>query len=129
MPKIEWNESFSVGVAEIDEQHRRWIELINKLHDAIMDKKISSETTDRILSEMVDYTGFHFAFEEDYMKKINYPDLKKHHYQHEFFTKNLIGKLEEERAGGLVLSSEVMRMMMNWLQDHILEEDRKYSPE
>jgi hemerythrin-like metal-binding protein len=94
-----------------------------------MDKKISSETTDRILSEMVDYTGFHFAFEEDYMKKINYPDLKKHHYQHEFFTKNLIGKLEEERAGGLVLSSEVMRMMMNWLQDHILQEDMKYSPE
>ena len=129
MPRLEWNESFSVNVSEIDEQHHRWIDLINKLHDAIMDKKISSKTTDKILSEMIDYTHFHFTFEEEYMKKINYPDLQKHHYQHEFFTKNIIGKLQEERAGGLVLSSEVMRMMMNWLQEHILQEDMKYGPE
>ena len=62
MPRIEWSESFSVGVAEIDEQHRRWVELINKLHDAIMDKKVSPEMTDKILSEMIDYSHFHFAF-------------------------------------------------------------------
>ena len=129
MSKIEWNESFSVKVPEIDEQHHRWIDLINKLHDAIMDKKISPRSIDKILSEMIDYTGFHFTFEEDYLKKINYPDLKKHHYQHEYFTKNLLGKLQEERAGGLVLSTEVMKMLMGWLQDHILEEDIKYSPE
>lgn len=129
MPRIEWNESFSVGVAEIDEQHRRWIDLINKLHDAIMDKKISPEMTDKILREMIDYAHFHFAFEEEHLQKISYPDLKKHRYQHEFFKKNLLGKLQEERAGKLVMNTEVMKMLMNWLQDHILEEDMKYRPE
>ncbi len=129
MPKIEWNESFSVGVAEIDEQHRRWIELINKLHDALMGKKVSSGMTDKILSEMIDYTHFHFAFEEEYLQKINYADLKKHRYQHEFFKKNLLGKLQEERAGKLVLNTEVMKMLVHWLQDHILQEDMKYRPE
>ena len=128
MPRLEWNDSFSVKVPEIDEQHHRWIDLINKLHDAIMDKNISHRMTDKILSEMIDYTGFHFAFEEDYMKKTNYPDLKKHHYQHEFFTKNIVKKLQEERAGGLVMNTEVMKLMINWLQDHILHEDMKYGP-
>lgn len=128
MPRIGWDDSFSVGVEEIDEQHRRWIEIINELHDSIMDRTVSVKTTDRILCAMIDYAHFHFAFEEDYLKKINYPDLKKHHYQHEFFTKNLVAKLQEERAGGLVMNTEVMRILMNWLQEHIQEEDMKYSP-
>ena len=77
MSKIEWDDFFSVGVMEIDEQHRRWIEIINKLHDSIMDKTVSVNT-DRILCEMIDYTNFHFIFEEDHMKKVGYQDLKKH---------------------------------------------------
>ena len=127
MPKIEWDDSYSVGVVEIDEQHRRWIEIINQLHDSIMDKTVSVKTTDKILCEMMDYAGFHFAFEEDYMKKVNYPDLKKHRYQHEFFNMNLVAKFQEERAGGLVMNTELMKMLMSWLQEHILEEDMKYS--
>ena len=95
MPKIEWDDSFSVGVVAIDEQHRRWIEIINELHDSIMDREISAETTNRILHEMIEYANFHFAFEEDYMEKINYIDLKKHHYQHEFFSKNQLFRFEK----------------------------------
>lgn len=127
MSKIEWDDSFSVGVVEIDEQHRRWIEIINKLHDSIMDKNVSVKTTDRILCEMIDYANFHFVFEEDHMKNVGYQDLKKHRYQHEYFNKNLAAKLQEERAGGLVMNTELMKILMNWLREHILEEDMKYS--
>ena len=126
MSKIEWDDSFSVGVVEIDEQHRRWIEIINKLHDSIMDKTVSVKNSDRILCEMIDYANFHFIFEEDHMKKVGYQDLKKHRQQHEFFNKNLAAKLQEERAGGLVMNTELMKILMNWLREHILEEDMKY---
>ncbi len=125
MPKIDWDDSFSVGIVEIDEQHRRWIEIINELHDSIMDKDISAQTTNRILHEMIDYANFHFAFEEDYMERINYAELRKHRYQHEFFRKNLLTRLQEERAGGLLRNTDVMRILMSWLQKHILEEDKK----
>ncbi len=125
MPKIEWDDTFIVGVEEIDEQHKRWIEIINELHDSIMGRDISTKTTSRILGEMIDYANFHFAFEEDYMEKINYADLKKHHYQHDFFRKNLVAKLQEQQAGGLLRNSDVMRILMSWLQKHILEEDKK----
>lgn len=125
MPKIDWDDSFSVGIVEIDEQHRRWIEIINELHDSIMDKDISAQTTNRILHEMIDYANFHFAFEEDYMGRINYAELRKHRYQHEFFRKNLVTRLQEERAGGLLRNTDLMRILMSWLQKHILEEDKK----
>jgi len=90
-----------------------------------MDKDISAQTTNRILHEMIDYANFHFAFEEDYMERINYTELRKHRYQHEFFSKNLAARLQEERAGGLLRNTDMMRILMSWLQKHILEEDKK----
>ena len=125
MARIEWDDSFKTGMDDIDEQHRRWIDIINQLHDVMMSKGGVQKVTDKTLSEMIDYTGFHFTYEEDLMKKINYPEYKKHCYMHQFFRDRILDKLNEERSGGLVLNREVMSMLTEWLREHILNEDSR----
>lgn len=126
MARIVWDESFSVKVAEIDEQHRHWIEIINKLHDSIMSKEVGGRLTGRILAEMRDYASFHFTFEEDYLRQIAFPGLSKHRHEHQFFLKTIEEKLQAERRGELVLNTEVMSLLTGWLRNHILSEDREY---
>lgn len=127
MPKIEWDESFELNIPEIDEQHRRWVDIINELHDSLMFHGGVHNLTDRILNEMIDYGRFHFAFEEEFLKKIGYPELVIHRSMHNAFMRDLINKLQQERGGGLVLNTEVMKVLTGWLQSHIQVEDRKYS--
>ena len=66
MEKIIWNDSFSVKVMEIDDQHKKLIRLINRLGD-IDASKVNSETVSEIFTEMTQYTQFHFGTEEKYM--------------------------------------------------------------
>ena len=126
MPRIEWNETFELNIPEIDEQHRRWVDIINELHDSLMGQKGVNNLTRKILNEMIDYAQFHFTFEEEYLKKIGYPELEVHAMKHNSFMEDLISQSQQEKRGDLVLNSKVMKILTNWLQDHILEEDRKY---
>ena len=129
MPLIEWDNSYSVNNAEIDAQHKKLVALLNKLHDTLLNAP-SSQERDRVLAdtlkEMCDYTRYHFNFEEDYMKKINYPALKEHWRLHKNFGTKIFEHDYELRKGRLVLISEIISLLKNWLLDHILVEDKKY---
>ena len=126
MPRIEWNEYLELNIPEIDEQHRRWVDIINNLHDSLMAHGGAHHLTDRILNDMLDYCRFHFTFEEDFMQKAGYPDSVVHKSLHNVFMANLMTKLQQERGGGLVLNTEIMKILTGWLQSHIQAEDRKY---
>ena len=127
MPKIEWTKKFSVGVTEIDEQHKKWIEIINRLHDAIMIRSGGKDLSESILNEMLEYTEFHFSFEEKFLEEQGYPGLEGHKCIHEYYKETLRLKLRDRQSGDLVLSREVMQMLTDWLQAHILDEDMQYS--
>lgn len=127
MPRIEWNDTFSVNVEEIDEQHRKWIDIINTLHDSLLGRKGLDEITLKSLKAMEEYGAFHFGYEEEYMARINYPDLPAHKKEHEEFLNKVRKYVEDEEAGKLVLNTEVMKMLMDWLQNHILRSDKRYS--
>lgn len=126
MGRMVWEESFSVKVVELDEQHRRWIEIINELHDALMTRGAGGQLTERILGEMLEYAAFHFSFEEEYLRKIGYPELGKHRFQHRHFRDTILSRFQAAHRGELVLSTEVMKLLTDWLRDHILSEDRGY---
>ena len=36
MPLIAWTAEFELGLEPMDGQHRRWVEIINRLHGALM---------------------------------------------------------------------------------------------
>lgn len=124
---IEWTEELSVGVQEIDEQHKILVGLLNKFHEAVVtgsDKAMIKS----VLKEVTDYTVIHFAVEESLMRIFNYPDYethKGHHAELAGQVKELQHKVETEEAE---VSMEVLSFLRHWLTNHILGDDKKYGP-
>lgn len=78
------------------------------------------------LKDMIEYGKYHFASEEKFMEKIGYPGIEEHKKIHEVFVGKLNTLDEQMQNGILVLNSEVIKIIENWLIDHILNEDQKY---
>ena len=64
--KVHWENAYSVGIKDIDKQHKKLFELVNKLYDLNDNANIKEEIRD-ILYAFSDYTKVHFKDEEDYM--------------------------------------------------------------
>jgi hemerythrin-like metal-binding protein len=126
MNLIEWDDSqFSVLVDEMDEQHKRWIDLINALHASLLGKGKRIDSA-MILTEMLAYTRFHFKEEEELMRNIKYPGYIEHKREHDTFIARL-NKMEKDiEAGNVVLGTQLMSILKNWLENHIARMDKKY---
>lgn len=70
MSKIEWKPEYSVGNAAIDDDHKALFSLVEELSTA----GPSGASMEDILSRLDDYVGYHFAREEDFMARGEYPD-------------------------------------------------------
>lgn len=129
MPVIEWVEALSVHVDEIDEQHRGIIEIINDLHDALLNRNTSEldNARTKALDTMEEKVSSHFATEEAFMAGIDYPDLKGHREKHSAFLKLLRQYRKDLQDGVILLNSELMKTLANWFVDHELGEDQKFS--
>ncbi len=127
MALLSWNERYSVGIREVDEQHKKLIDMINQLHDAMLSGK-GREILDKIINSLVDYTKTHFSTEERLMKEYGYPGYLNHKAQHEEFIKKVAEFQRKFENGELTLSMEIMQFLKNWLSEHILGSDKKFGP-
>lgn len=126
MAFIKWTESLSVKIDEIDNQHKVLIGLINDFYENIRNQK-SKVLVEELIVKMREYTMMHFDFEEEMLKKYNYPDLVDHHAEHELFV-NKVTELENKlKNNTFVLSFEVTGFLRDWLKKHILETDMQYA--
>ena len=127
MALMNWESKFSVKIKEIDDQHKKLFDLINSLHDAMKAGK-GKDALGKVLTELVDYTVYHFGTEEKLFQKYGYPETAAHKKEHEALKKQA-GELKTkfEKEGG-VITIEVMNFLRDWLNNHILKIDMKYSP-
>ncbi len=129
MGLLEWDERYSVGHKEIDEQHKELVRIINLLHSHLVSnndnglEKITSET----IKAVIQYGENHFSFEEKLMEDSGYEGLVYHRKLHVNFSNRINDLYERHRRGELVLNSELMKTLQNWLIEHILSEDKMYS--
>jgi len=126
MAFFEWKDSYSVGVKEMDNQHKVLIDLINQLHTAMSSGK-GSTVSGPIITEMVRYTKFHFGAEEQLMTKHGYPGLLSQKAEHLKFTNQAIDYQNQLNSGAVSLSISILNFLKDWLTTHILGTDQKYS--
>jgi hemerythrin len=127
MAKITWDDSLSVNVRMIDDQHKMLIQRLNDMAEAI-DHNRGIEKISRTLSFMIEYTEFHFSTEIKHMTEQEYPGKDKHHELHGEFTSvlnNLIQDFEEEGATQL-LADSIDTFLVNWLINHIKGPDVQF---
>ncbi len=124
--EIAWSAELSVGIEEIDAQHKVLISLLNELHVAIREKKGSNKVAE-ILDRLIEYTRIHFTLEECLMRMLDYPGYDEHHAHHEKLIAQ-IHDLQEKVRNGHHISFELLHFLKVWLAKHIQEEDKEYAP-
>lgn len=123
---MKWTDSLSVGIEQIDFQHKTLINAINELFDACskgMGRKKITET----LEFMKNYTVTHFKDEEEVQRKCGYPDFVNHKKIHDDFVKQVIvysNRLETE-GPNISLVVDFNKFVNSWLMEHISNEDKK----
>jgi len=126
-PLIEWSDELSVGIQEIDEQHKVLVGLVNEMHQAIHEHH-GSETAREILDRLGDYTRIHFAVEESLMRIFDYPGYEAHKKQHEELIAQFRQYHAKVQSGTAKISFELLHFLKLWLSQHILESDKDYAP-
>lgn len=122
--RIDWDDKLLLHVPEIDKQHKKLIQITNKLYTAASgtQEQYKKEMPD-IIKELVDYTVYHFDSEERFMEKYNYAGLAIHKLQHENFVEQVkreIQKLSDsDRQDGL----QLYVYLEKWVVNHIEKSD------
>jgi hemerythrin len=127
MSKLQWDESLSVGIELIDEQHRQWIERLNDVDDAIESHRDIHQISST-LEFLVDYTRLHFGTEERHMTENDYPGLEDHKARHEELKGTLDNLVDDFREEGATdaLSEAIGTFLFNWLRNHIKDVDQAF---
>lgn len=125
MDTINWKNEFSVGIMEIDNQHKKLLAMINRL---IAEQKQLTDpmTIAELLTEMTEYAEEHFHTEEFMMSEHGYNMKSEHELQHQRFILKTRAFMDAADVGPNILSNALLDYLGSWLIQHILKEDMKY---
>jgi len=126
---IIWREEYSVGVKEIDLQHQHFIELMNKAYTAVYNNATKEDIL-KFVDELLTHGYNHFQTEEKYFDKFKYPLAEEHKKIHASLLEQA-GAFKITINNALDYGKEVSKLvdfLEDWLVDHMLTEDMKYSP-
>lgn len=128
MQRVEWHEGLSVGIDEIDGQHKALFNAVNAFLDSVETSKNVDDVA-VVITFLEEYVGVHFDTEERAMKKHDYPLYDEHVEQHRYFS-DTVSYLKEkylEWGWGTTSTLKVMlqRKLVDWLLSHVSVEDKK----
>ena len=121
---IRWLPDYAIGVQEIDEDHQRLFSLAGQLQ-AFMRAGKGSEVLQDLLNELVEYTSYHFAHEEEFMQRIGYPHYREHCREHRDLGSKVRLMKERLEFGEINMTNEVMHFVADWLKCHTTTTDRR----
>jgi len=119
-----WDNMLSIGVDEVDDDHRKLVSLFNILNHSVTGEDAPEYLT-AILEELINCTLWHFSHEERLMLKYGYEEYAKHKAEHRKLIKSA-KELQQKilRAGNLV-EDEDIEFLEHWLSEHILTADKR----
>ncbi len=122
---IEWEDKFSVGISIIDDEHKKLIGILNMVI-FVKGHNDNPEEIREVLREITNYALTHFATEETYMKKYNFPEYQDHKEEHRGFSVEIISYLDKMIKGNSQIANEIIEYLKWWLVNHIQVSDKKY---
>lgn len=121
---ITWENRFSVNVSKIDEEHKFFILIVNKIF-AGKEKDNRQEQISDALNEMTEYAISHFKSEEECMLGLDYSEYREHKKEHTEFLKTTISFCKRAVAKETDLMGDICEYLEQWLVRHIQVTDNK----
>jgi hemerythrin len=122
-----WSEKYHVGIAFADVQHKQLVDIINRLHRALVDGK-ERVVIGKTLDELIRYTRAHFAAEEEVLQSCGYPDFLAHHSEHECLAYAVLEFYQKLMSNEMGMTAQAVDFLKDWLGEEILEVDMKFAP-
>jgi hemerythrin len=119
--QVKWTEDFSVGVGEIDRQHKELFARINDLDSALRQGKAKEEVL-RLIDFLDEYAVSHFAMEEGYMSAHDYPNYPQHKTEHSRFKAEFADIKRRFATGGRSQADTIglcNNLLITWFCNHI----------
>lgn len=121
---IEWSDKLSIGIPEIDIEHKFLVALVNSFHDKVLDNE-SQEVLAETFSHLIRYTEKHFANEESLMRAIGFPQLNQHEEKHLELADQVTELSEVYMSGSKAIDTDLLEFLKIWIFHHVLIEDSK----
>ena len=122
MKDLLWDKTLSVEVPEIDQDHRRLLELFNRLGHAVEEGGPQAEI-EAVMDELISCTAWHFQHEERLMEKYGYAGLQEHRAEHEDLISSGKALQQQLHQSGTPLSPQEIEFLEHWLTGHIYGAD------
>jgi len=121
---IVWGDVLSVGVDEIDEDHRKLVNIFNILNHSVTEGA-SPEYLAAVLEELINCTVWHFSHEERLMLKYGYEGAEEHKAEHQELIQGARELQQEILQAGKPVADEDIEFLERWLTGHILTSDAR----
>jgi len=125
---LKWSNDYLIGIDLIDEQHQALFMVAHRFRDEILLCR-EEESVEKTLAFLKNYAKKHFADEEVFMRKHEYPDVENHLKLHDTFLERYDELAEKCREVGPSqdLADEIAEMVQDWLIEHVAEADTDYA--
>jgi hemerythrin-like metal-binding protein len=121
---IVWSKILSIGVEEVDEDHRKLVSIFNTLNHAVGAGE-SPEYLAATLEELINCTVWHFSHEERLMLKYQYKDMEVHKAEHRELIEAAKELQQELLQGSGPMAERHIEILERWLTEHILTADMR----
>ncbi len=119
MKDLVWDRSLSVDVPEIDEDHRRLVDLFNLLNHAVAEGD-AQDYIEAVMEELISCTAWHFKHEERLMLKYGYEGLLEHKSEHDELIASATALQQKLLHESKPVLSDDIEFLEHWLTGHIL---------
>jgi len=124
---FKWDDSFLIGIEELDHEHKLLIDDINRLHKELASHHEKSEI-EECLGDIYARMQAHFALEEHVMKEHGYQYFDEHKREHEelldSYTEYMVQFLNDS---GVSPDKAIEDNLKYWVITHIVTSDKKMS--
>ena len=124
MAFLDWSSELSVDFEEIDNDHKRLVEMLNFLSDAVTHAK-EDAAIGQLLDDLLGYTMWHFRHEERLMQLHGYPGFLEHKMEHGELAEQATDLQERFQNGDRDVAGEALPFLKSWRAGHILGTDKK----
>ncbi|MBO7438100.1 MAG: GAF domain-containing protein [Bacteroidales bacterium] len=106
-----------IGLNIIDSQVKKWIEHINKFYSDFK-RKATPKVILQSFDELIDYTGYHFGFEDKYLKDFNYTKYDEIKQNHDQFTNTLQKHRADFAEGENIAIIKAITFIKSWMSNY-----------
>lgn len=125
-----WSGKYRVGIARVDQQHKKLVMLINALARQLTEQAAPGALT-KVLDELASYTNYHFKAEENLMRqhRVDADFQEAHRQAHASFIQEITRAADLIRKNPEQISTRTLTFLSRWLIQHILGTDMRMANE